>query len=259
MSHGREHLPGQPLPTDQHKGLGAPSRSAGPLRPSSRAPGRRPRRPHRPEPRRPRTNTQRSAAQRRVTIRHVWTVPAGPPIPHRDPRRRPLRPLVARAVHWHETRRKGRPHLGRCEPGGPHRRSTHRPSPSVRGKPVQSLGKTSAAHRRIQLDDPVPTLLTHYRQSQRTRLGDPGPGDAVFTNRSGQPPRPDGLTRRFQALARELELPPIGLHGLRHTAATLMLLRGADVFTDLLRAHHAGPDLRPPPPSTPQSPTRWPR
>lgn len=109
---------------------------------------------------------------------------------------------------------------------------------SVRGKPIPSLGKTSAAHRRIQLDDPVPELLRRHRQAQQARHGDPRLQDAVFTDRLGLPLRPEWLTRRFQALARELELPAIGMHGLRHSAATLMLNNSVPVHIVASRLGH---------------------
>lgn len=54
---------------------------------------------------------------------------------------------------------------------------------TVRGKSVHGLGKTSAAHRRIQLDDPVPEQLRRHRNAQQTALGDLRPAAPVFTDR----------------------------------------------------------------------------
>ena len=45
----------------------------------------------------------------------------------------------------------------------------------------------------------------------------------MFTDANGRPVRPEYLTHRFNTLVRELDLPPIRLHDLRHGAATLAL------------------------------------
>jgi integrase len=46
-------------------------------------------------------------------------------------------------------------------------------------------------------------------------------GQAMFTYADGRPIRPEYLTHRFRQLVKELDLPPIRLHDLRHGAATL--------------------------------------
>ena len=48
----------------------------------------------------------------------------------------------------------------------------------------------------------------------------------MFTYADGRPIRPEYLTHRFRELIRELGLPPIRLHDLRHGAATLAQRRG---------------------------------
>lgn len=110
---------------------------------------------------------------------------------------------------------------------------------TVRGRAIPSLGKTSAAHRRIHLDAPIPDQLRDHHDRQRERFSAVGPNDAVFTDRRGRPLHPGELTKRFQALARRLDLPPIGLHGLRHTAATLMLNNGVPVHLVANRLGHS--------------------
>jgi integrase len=45
----------------------------------------------------------------------------------------------------------------------------------------------------------------------------------MFTYTDGRPIRPEYLTHRFHELIRQLDLPPIWLHDLRHGTATLAL------------------------------------
>ena len=51
----------------------------------------------------------------------------------------------------------------------------------------------------------------------------------MFTYADGRPIRPEYLTHRFRELIRELGLPPIRLHDLRHGAATLALASHTDL------------------------------
>ena len=51
----------------------------------------------------------------------------------------------------------------------------------------------------------------------------------MFTYADGRPIRPEYLTHRFRELIRQLGLPPIRLHDLRHGAATLALASRTDL------------------------------
>jgi len=51
----------------------------------------------------------------------------------------------------------------------------------------------------------------------------------VFTRPDGSPLSPPFLTTTFVALVAQTGLPPVRLHDLRHGAATLMLLEGAEL------------------------------
>ena len=51
----------------------------------------------------------------------------------------------------------------------------------------------------------------------------------MFTYADGRPIQPEYLTHRFRALVKELDLPPIRLHDLRHGAATLALASRTDL------------------------------
>jgi len=78
-------------------------------------------------------------------------------------------------------------------------------------------------------------LLRHQFTDQRypdsrARTG-PGwrRGRPMFTYADGRPVRPEYLTHRFRQICKELGLPPIRLHDLRHCAATLALASHADL------------------------------
>ena len=48
----------------------------------------------------------------------------------------------------------------------------------------------------------------------------------LFTQADGSPVLPGTLTENFRFLTRELDMPPLNFHGLRHAFATLALLAG---------------------------------
>jgi integrase len=95
------------------------------------------------------------------------------------------------------------------------------------GRPVWSDPKTRRGRRVIALDPATVAALKALRTEQaRERLA-VGPGyvdhGLVFCRPDGTPWHPDRFTRTFQRKVRELGLPMIRLHDLRHTWATLAL------------------------------------
>ncbi len=107
--------------------------------------------------------------------------------------------------------------------------------------------KSRASNRTIALDEACTRRLADHAVRQdtgtrshlaaRQRRGDArartGPGwregHAMFTYADGRPVRPEYLTHRFRQLTRQLDLPPVRLHDLRHGAATLALASHADL------------------------------
>jgi integrase len=84
-----------------------------------------------------------------------------------------------------------------------------------------SRPKTAKGRRVIALDRTTTALLR--RRASRMRPSD----DAlVFSNGSNEPLDPTRVTKRFLSLVKENGLPPIRLHDLRHTHATLALQAG---------------------------------
>lgn len=90
--------------------------------------------------------------------------------------------------------------------------------------------KTPKGRRQIALPPSAVEVLRRHRAEQiehRLRLGpvwtDKG---LVFTNPTGGPVDPSGLTRRFARLLKAADLPSVRFHDLRHTHASLMLRQG---------------------------------
>src|SRR5262249_56435388 len=65
--------------------------------------------------------------------------------------------------------------------------------------------------------------------------------DYVFPNSSGHATHPDLFTGAFQRLVATLDLPPLRLHDLRHTHATLLLKVGVPIKVVSERLGHATP------------------
>ncbi|MGH3164918.1 MAG: tyrosine-type recombinase/integrase [Trebonia sp.] len=93
--------------------------------------------------------------------------------------------------------------------------------------------KTESSRRAVALDPETVIVLRAHRSRQERQFSQAGvpPQGWVFTHEDGQPLSPDYLTRTFSDLVEEAGLPPVRLHDLRHGAATLMLLAGAELKT----------------------------
>jgi integrase len=101
--------------------------------------------------------------------------------------------------------------------------------------------KTKRSRRKIALPTTVIEALHQHRARQlaeRLALGSEWEDlDLVFCNSEGHPLDPTHLLRRqFYPLLKRAGLPTIHFHDLRHTAATLFLLRGVNpkVVSELL-------------------------
>ena len=90
--------------------------------------------------------------------------------------------------------------------------------------------KTDKGRRSIALDDDTVVVLRRHRRAQLEDRLAVGVGyhdlDLVFARPDGSPLNPEWISRTFTRLARQLGLPPIRLHDLRHTHATLALVAG---------------------------------
>jgi integrase len=97
--------------------------------------------------------------------------------------------------------------------------------------------KTEEAEREISLDPTTVEALRGHREAQkveRALFGDDyADHDLCFCQPDGRPLSPHGVSERFRTLVKAAGLPPIRLHDLRHSSATLALAEGVD--TELLR------------------------
>ena len=90
--------------------------------------------------------------------------------------------------------------------------------------------KTDSGARTVSLDQGTAEVLRRWRRIQEDEMRVPGDRWAetgyVFTREDGTPVHPDLASDGFQRLLRTARLPPIRLHDLRHTAASLALQAG---------------------------------
>ena len=113
------------------------------------------------------------------------------------------------------------------------------------GRPVeQDSTKTDAGERTIALDPGTVAVLRRHRQAQlegRMMVGGAWEDEVgrVFTNPVGRLLVPKTVLTRLHRIAADAEVPPISIHGLRHTYATLALRTGMDVDVLSRRLGHA--------------------
>ncbi len=101
----------------------------------------------------------------------------------------------------------------------------------VRGEIIIKEPKSRAGRRAIALSPTVVAALRRERARQEERELSAGTAwandrDLVFTSVAGTPLDDSALRRGFKKLLAEAHLPSITFHDLRHTHATLLLLKG---------------------------------
>jgi len=91
--------------------------------------------------------------------------------------------------------------------------------------------KTSHSRRRVAMTPKLALFLREYRAERERLYQQLGKeltlDDLVFTSVAGKPIDPCVLTHAFTRMARQAGLEGVRFHDLRHTFASLMLLRGA--------------------------------
>jgi integrase len=111
---------------------------------------------------------------------------------------------------------------------------------------VPSTGKSKDAVRTVELDDGLVSVLRQQKVVQNTeRLAATAwaESDLVFTPATGGQYHPQSLSRLLSRYSKELGLPRLTAHGLRHTSATLMLASGVPPKVAAERLGHADPTL----------------
>lgn len=106
--------------------------------------------------------------------------------------------------------------------------------------------KTRHGRRAIALPGyTVDTLQAHWSQHLEHRLalglGRPNSEDLVFTLPDGAAWSPDYLSRAWRRATVTLGLPCVGLHGLRHSHASVLIAANVDVLTISRQLGHATP------------------
>lgn len=107
-----------------------------------------------------------------------------------------------------------------------------------------SSGKTGSAVRAVALDRGLVRVLHTQRAIQdadRSRAVGYMESDFVFTKPEGGSYHPQQLSRLVARLSQQMGVPRLSAHGLRHTAATLMLASGVPPKVAAERLGHADP------------------
>lgn len=103
--------------------------------------------------------------------------------------------------------------------------------------------KTENGKRSIKLPTTAINVLKEHKRHQtedRLALGDRWNNTGyIFTKWDGTPMHPDALYQWFSNFVKRNDLPPITLHSLRHTNASLMIANGIDLATVSKRLGHA--------------------
>jgi integrase len=112
---------------------------------------------------------------------------------------------------------------------------------------IVAEAKTATSRRQLALDPyTVATLKAHRARQLEERLAwgpvwvDTG---LVFTREDGQVLHPEHVTKRFARLVRDAGLPPITLHGVRHSYATAALAAGEPLKVVSERLGHASTSI----------------
>jgi integrase len=109
-------------------------------------------------------------------------------------------------------------------------------------RPVIQEPKSAAARRTIDLDPDTIAALRVHRDRQaftRKRAAFWQDNDLVFCTGNGLVLNPNNVLRNYAAIVARAGVPTIGVHDLRHTHATLLLLDGVPLTVVSKRLGHA--------------------
>lgn len=103
--------------------------------------------------------------------------------------------------------------------------------------------KTESSIREVAIPDFVLSLLEEYRlwyETQKSIYGELWTNsDRLFVQSDGKPMHPSTISKWFVKFVKEIGLPVINFHGLRHTNATLLISQNIDVAVVAARLGHA--------------------
>lgn len=103
--------------------------------------------------------------------------------------------------------------------------------------------KTESSIREVAIPDFVLSLLEEYKlwyETQKSIYGELWTNsDRLFVQSDGKPMHPSTISKWFVKFVKEIGLPVINFHGLRHTNATLLISQNIDVAVVAARLGHA--------------------
>ena len=103
--------------------------------------------------------------------------------------------------------------------------------------------KTESSIRDVAIPDFIVSLLEEYKlwyEEQKSICGDFWyESDRLFVQDNGKPIHPSTISKWFEKFIKQIGLPVINFHGLRHTNATLLIAQQVDVATVSARLGHA--------------------
>lgn len=103
--------------------------------------------------------------------------------------------------------------------------------------------KTQGSRRIIKIaNEPLHLLKIHKMEQNLNRLkcGDQWHDNGyIFPRWNGEPMQPDTLSKWFRRFIQKYDLPPICLHSLRHTNASLLIANGVNITTVSKRLGHS--------------------
>jgi len=114
----------------------------------------------------------------------------------------------------------------------------------IRFKPA----KSKAGRRVITLPDILVDALRDYRKAQlefRMKLGAGKlqDDDLLFADIDGAPLSPNAVSAAWSDYAKQIGMPEVTFHALRHTHASQLIDQGVDIVTISKRLGHAKPDI----------------
>lgn len=103
--------------------------------------------------------------------------------------------------------------------------------------------KTESSIGDVAIPDFIVSLLEEYKlwyEEQKSICGDFWyESDRLFVQDNGKPIHPSTISKWFEKFVKQIGLPVINFHGLRHTNATLLIAQQVDVATVSARLGHA--------------------
>jgi len=108
--------------------------------------------------------------------------------------------------------------------------------------------KSKAGRRDITLPDILVDVLRDYRKAQlelRMKLGTGKlhDNDLLFADIDGAPLSPNAVSAAWSDYAKQIGMPEVTFHALRHTHASQLIDAGVDIVTISKRLGHAKPDI----------------